>query len=62
MLNSEIILNHSAISFSSELILHLHGSGDGGGGVYRGGGWVGFSRCSKRLFLILSVNQPAEIN
>ena len=29
------------ISFSCELILHLHGSGDGGGGVYGGGdGWV----------------------
>ena len=27
-----------AISFSSELILHLHCSGDGGGGVYGGGG------------------------
>ena len=26
------------------------------------GGWVGFSRCSKRMFLILSVNQHAEIN
>ena len=40
-LNSGIILNHLAISFSSELILHLHGSGDGGGGVY-GGGMGGF--------------------
>ena len=27
-----------AVSFSSELILHLHCSGDGGGGVYGGGG------------------------
>ena len=26
-----------------------------------GGGWVGFSRCSKRMCLILPVNQPAEI-
>ena len=26
-----------------------------------GGEWVGFSGCSKRMFLILSVNQPAEI-
>ena len=33
-LNSGIILNHLAISFSSELILHLHGSGDGGGVIY----------------------------
>ena len=55
-----MILNNLAISFSSELILHLHGSGDGG--VYRGAGdgWV--SRCSKRMFLILSFKQPAEIN
>ena len=30
-----------AISFSSELILHLHCSGDGGGGVYGGGGRSG---------------------
>lgn len=29
---NDIILNHLPISFSSELILHLHGSGDGGGG------------------------------
>ena len=29
-----------AVSFSSELILHLHCSGDGGGGVYGGGGVV----------------------
>ena len=29
--------------------------------VSMGGGWVGFSRFSKRMFLILSVNQPAEI-
>lgn len=33
--NSAIILNHSAISFSSELILHLHCRGDGGGGVWQ---------------------------
>ena len=49
-----------AISFSSELILHLHCSGDGGGGVYGGGGGSFWS--SKCMFLILSVNQPAEIN
>ena len=36
--NSGIILNHLAICFSSELILLIHGSGDGGGGLYGGGG------------------------
>ena len=34
--NSGIILNHLAISLSSELILLIHGSCDGGGGVYGG--------------------------
>ena len=36
-------LSRSLAKFSSELILHLHGSGDGGGGVYAevgGGGEV----------------------
>ena len=58
-------LSRSLAKFSSELILHLHGSGDGGGGVYAevgGGGRFGSSWCSKCMFLILSVNQPGEIN
>ena len=33
-----IISNHLAICLSSELILHLHHSGDGRVVVYRGGG------------------------
>ena len=57
-------LSRSLAKFSSELILHLHGSGDGGGSVYAevGGGRFGSSWCSKCMFLILSVNQPGEIN
>ena len=40
-INSGIILSHLTTCFSSELILLIHGSGDGGGGVYGGGGgWV----------------------
>ena len=49
------------LCFSSEIILPLHGSGDGGG-VGRGWGLWGSSWCSKRRFLISPVNQPAEIN
>ena len=53
-INSGIILNHLTTCFSSELILLIHGSGDGGGGVYGGGG-VGSSWCSnyKCMFLVL---------
>ena len=60
-MNSGISLNHLAISCSSELILHLHSSGDGGGdGVYGRGGGVGSSWCSMRMLPTLSVHQPAE--
>ena len=52
-----IISNNLANSFSSDLIPHLHGSGSVGGG-----GGVFLSWCSKHLFYILSVHQPAEIN
>ena len=56
-LNYGIISNHLANSFSSDFIPHLHGSGVGGGGG------VDFSSlCSKQMFYILSVHQPAGMS
>ena len=59
-LNSGIISNHLAITFPSVLIphVHVHVGGVGNGGR-RG---VVFCPDAKRLFLILSEHQPAEIN
>ena len=47
------------ISFSSELIPNLQGSG---AGEWEGGGGGGSSVSYKHMFCILSVHQRAEIN